>query len=430
MNASTWDTIVVGGGPAGSTAAALLAKAGKKVLVVERDKFPRFHIGESLLPFGNDVLNELGIWSKLEEAGFMTKLGAEFTLGNAAGLQRLFFRDSLEKRYTQTFQVERAKFDHLLLDHATEQGAQVVYCARVTDVEMSPLGAEIDYEYGGEKHRAKARWIVDASGRNSVVGNALKVPKTNLNMPKRLAVFSHFKNVYRNSGEASGHITIVRLENAWCWFIPLDAQKTSVGLVQALEAFKAQKATPQESFENAIHRHADLRYRLKNAERLEEFRTEGDYTFRHLQAAGPRWLLAGDAAGFIDPIFSSGVMVALRSSQLAAHAILKADASGRALSGGEQRAYTRGVKKMTGTFLAMIRMFYDRNSFEVFMSRDPIFDTPRAVLNLVAGNTHLAWSLQWRVWLFYTMCWLQRYRKIAPGLSFEEATPRTEAKVS
>ncbi len=157
MNATTWDTIVVGGGPAGSTAAALLAKAGKKVLVVERDKFPRFHIGESLLPFGNDVLNELGIWSKLEEAGFITKLGAEFTLGNAAGLQRLFFRDSLEKRYAQTFQVERARFDRLLLDHATEQGAQVVYSARVTDVEVSARGAEIDYACGGEKHRAKAR---------------------------------------------------------------------------------------------------------------------------------------------------------------------------------------------------------------------------------------------------------------------------------
>jgi len=430
MNATVWDTIVVGGGPAGSTAAALLAKAGKKVLVVERDKFPRFHIGESLLPFGNDVLNELGIWSKLEQAGFMAKLGAEFTLGNGAGLQRLFFRDSLEARYAQTFQVERAKFDHLLLDHAEEQGARVVFSAKVTHVQVTALGVEIEYDYAGEKHQAKARWIVDASGRTSVVGNALKLPKTDLNMPKRLAVFSHFKNVFRNSGEAFGHITIVRLENAWCWFIPLDAHKTSVGLVQTLEAFKAQKTSPQETFENAIRRHADLRYRLKNAERLEEFRTEGDYTFRHLQAAGPRWLLAGDSAGFIDPIFSSGVMVALRSSQLAAHAILKADAAGRALSGGEQRAYTRGVKKMTSTFLAMIRMFYDRNSFEVFMSRDPIFDTPRAVLNLVAGNTRLSWNLQWRVWLFYSMCWFQRYRKIAPGLSFEEATPRTEAKAS
>jgi flavin-dependent dehydrogenase len=424
MNTSFWDTIVIGGGPAGSTAAGLLAK---KVLVLERDKFPRFHIGESLIPFGNDVLNELGVWNKLEQAGFMPKLGAEFTLGNGAGMQRLLFRDSLEARYAQTFQVERARFDHLLLNHAEEQGTQVIYSAKVTQVRVDENGAKIAYDHVGKTHHAIARWIVDASGRISVVGNALKVPKTDLNMPKRMAVFSHFKNVYRNPGEASGHITIVRLENAWCWFIPLDAEKTSVGLVQILDAFKTQGVSPQESFENAIRRHAELRYRLKNAERLEEFRVEGDYTFRHLQAAGPRWLLAGDAAGFIDPIFSSGVMVALRSSQLAAHAILKADASNRALSGSEQRAYTRGVKKMTSVFLAMIRMFYDRNSFEVFMSSDTRFDTPRAVLNLVAGNTQLSWSLQWRVWLFYTMCWLQRYRKIAPGLSFHEMTHSAEA---
>ena len=422
---AVWDTIVVGGGPAGSTAATLLAQAGKKVLVLERETFPRFHIGESLIPYGNDVLRELGVWEKMEEAGFMPKLGAEFTLGNSAGLQRFLFGRNLDARYARTFQVERAKFDTLLLKHSEEQGVTVMQRAKVTGVESNVDGATVTYEHEGAVHSARARWLVDASGRVSVVGQALGIPKSDLKMPKRIAVFSHFHGVYRNEGEAAGHITIVRLENAWFWFIPLDTEKTSVGLVQTLDAFKAQGVSPEESFRRAVETHTELRFRLKRAERIEAFRTEGDYTFRHQRAAGPRWLLAGDAAGFIDPIFSSGVMVALRSSRMTAQAILRADGEGRALSGSEQRTHTRAVKKMTGVFLDMIRMFYDRSAFEVFMSPAPPLDLLRAVLHLVGGDTRLTWGLKWRVWIFYTFCRLQRYIQIAPRLNLSEMTRPT-----
>jgi flavin-dependent dehydrogenase len=424
-----WDTVIIGGGPAGSTAAGLLAKAGQKVLVLERDRFPRFHIGESLIPFGNDVLNELGVWDKLERQGFMPKLGAEFTLGNAAGMQRFWFGRNLESRYAKTFQVERARFDELLLNHAEEEGAEVLQGAKVGSIRVNDAGAEVAYEHEGTAQEIKARWILDASGRTSVLGRELGLGKSDLGMAKKIAVFSHFSGVNRNKGEAAGHITIVRLENAWCWLIPLDEEKTSVGLVQMLEDFKAQGVTPEESFQAAMENHAELRFRMKNAQALEAFRTEADYTFRHHRAAGPRWLLAGDAAGFIDPIFSSGVMVALRSSQLAAKAILKADASGRALSTGEQQAHTRQVKKMTGVFLDMIRMFYNRDSFEVFMSPNPRLGLPKAVLNLVAGNTELTWTLRWQVRMFYWLCRLQRHFAIAPRLSFQES-PRSARPVA
>ncbi len=427
VNAITWDTIVVGGGPAGSTTAGLLAKAGQKVLLLERDTFPRFHIGESLIPYGNDVLLELGVWPKLEKGGFMPKLGAEFTLSNAAGFQRFWFGKNLEKRYAKTFQVERAKFDHLLMQHAEEQGAKILQRAKMTSIKTDNAGVSVNYEHEGTNHEAKARWVVDGSGRTSVVGHALKVPKSDLGMPKKLAVFSHFKNVLRNGGDAAGHITIVRLEDGWFWFIPLDEEKTSVGLVQTIEGLKSQGLKPEESFQRALENHIEIRFRMKKAERLEEFRIEADYTFRHEVAAGPRWLLAGDAAGFIDPIFSSGVMVALRSSQLAAKAILKADGESRPLSTDEQRRYTKGVKKMTSVFLDMIRMFYDRNAFEVFMGSSSKLDMPRAVLNLVAGNTDLRWDIQWRVWLFYAMCKLQKHFALAPRLSFEES-PRRNVK--
>jgi flavin-dependent dehydrogenase len=425
-----WDTIVMGGGPAGSTAATLLARAGQRVLVLERDRFPRFHVGESLIPCINDVLRELGVWEKLEQAGFMRKPGAEFTLGNAAGMQRFYFGRNMPSAYGQTFQVERAKFDHLLLQHAEENGATVRQQAKVAALAADANGVRVTYDHDGSRHEASARWLIDASGRTALAGHALGLKKSDLGMPKRLAIFAHFHGVFRNAGQDAGHITIVRLEDGWFWFIPLDAEKTSVGLVQKLDDFRAQAVSTEESFRRAVKEHAELRFRMKSATRVTPFYTEGEYTFRFDRAAGSRWLLAGDAAGFIDPIFSSGVTVALRSSSLAAKAILCADRSGSALSAGGQRAYTRELKKMTNVFLAMIRMFYDRAAFEVFMANSSFLGLRRAVVNLVGGITDLPWNLRWRVWMFYAVCRLQRYRAIAPRLSFAEATRRAAPKIS
>lgn len=413
-----YDAIIIGGGPGGSTAGSALARAGKRVLILERERFPRFHIGESLIPYGNDELRSIGVWEKLEHAGFMTKLGAEFVLGNStAGIQVLFSRH-LPQSYAQTFQVERARFDHLLLDHAEESGCEVWQETKVESVQVSDNGVTVTCLKEGASLELQARWLLDASGRNTVVGKQLRLPKVDLGMPKKFATFAHFHGVKRDDPPADGHIIIVRLDFGWFWMIPLDGEKTSIGLVQTLEHFRATGLKPGECFDQVVADTPELQKRLGGAVRVSEFSHAQDFTFRHLQNAGPRWILVGDAAGFIDPIFSSGVMLAVKSAYLAASKIMDADRVGQSLSRRTQRAYTREVDKMCKVFLRMIRMFYDPNGFEIFLSPDPNPKTEAAVYNIVAGNTNLTWEQHLRLWYFYLVCFVQRKIPLAARLNY------------
>ncbi len=432
-----YDTVIIGGGPGGSTAGAFLARAGQKVLLLEKEVFPRFHIGESLLPFGNDVLKDLEVWDKLECSGFMPKYGAEFTTGNSRRFNRLWFAKGLTPGYGKTFQVERSRFDHILLQHAAERGCEVREGHRVTSVHLDNDGATIDYEglsshddstpkNGGSQKapsissgQARCRWVVDASGRDSFLGRHLNLPREKLDIPKRIAIYAHFKGVYRNPGEAEGHITVVRMRDGWCWFIPLDAEKTSVGLVQGLEGFKQSGLAPEQSFERAMTEQPELQFRIKSAERMGEIYTTSDYTYRHKSMAGARMLLVGDAAGFIDPIFSSGVMIALKSGQLAARHILAAHSGNRALTEQEQGQYTREVRRMIGVYMKMIRIFYNNPGFEVFIQPNPRFGILQGVNSVVAGNTSMSFSLWWRVKVFFLFCWLQKWFPVVPRIEFD-----------
>lgn len=415
-----YDVILIGGGPGGSTAGSALAKAGKKVLILEREKFPRFHVGESLIPYGNDVLRKIGAWEKMLDAGFMPKLGAEFVLGNSKAKIQILFGRYLRPEYAQTFQVERAKFDNLLLEHAVSLGCEVWQECKVRSAAEHADHMSVTCEHNGEVKELKARWLIDASGRDAFLGRQFGIEKTDLGMPKKFATFAHFKNVRRNDVPADGHITVVRLDYGWFWMIPLDKEKTSVGLVQRLDHFKKRGMTPGECFEHVVASTTELQHRMGNAERVCDYAFAGDYTYRHLRNAGDRWLLVGDAAGFIDPIFSSGVTLSVKSGYLAAEQIIAADAKGTVLSKGVQARYTKKVGKMCEVFLKMIRMFYDNHSFEVFMTPQPPKGMEWAVNNLVAGNTDLGWRLNLQAWLFYRICWLQRRFAIVPKLDLTD----------
>ncbi|MCW1883555.1 tryptophan 7-halogenase [Luteolibacter flavescens] len=425
----SYDAIIIGGGPGGSTAGSVLAQAGKKVLILERERFPRFHVGESLIPYGNDVLREIGAWDKMVAHGFMEKLGAEFVLGSSRAGINIIFGRYLQDRYAQTFQVERAKFDNLLLENSASLGCEVWQETKVKDAKVTDDGVTVTCEKDGVVHEVSARWVLDASGRDAFLGRKMNLPKTDLGLPKKFATFAHFRGVKRNDAPYHGHITIVRLDFGWFWMIPLDAEKTSIGLVQTLEHFKATGMSPGECFEHVVATSTELQKRMAGAERVNEYNFAGDYTYRHLQNAGPRWLLIGDAAGFIDPIFSSGVMLAIRSGHAAAKEIVAADAKGTALTPRAQKRYTKRVGEMCEVFLNMIRMFYDNDSFEVFMDEHPPKGMEWAVNNLVAGNTRMGWRLRLHVWAFYAVCTIHRRKTIVKKIDFSDplAVPLAKA---
>ena len=412
-----YDTIIIGGGPGGSTAGAFLGKAGQRVLLLEREVFPRFHIGESLLPFGNDVLKESGVWPKIDAAGFQRKYGAEFFISNGSRWQRFWFARGLVPGYGETFQVERAKFDHVLLDHAASCGCEVRQGCPAKDVAREGDQWRVKLENGD----VCGRWLIDASGRDAFLGRVLGFTRKPMNLTKRIATYAHFKGVYRNPGNAEGNITIVRLEDGWFWLIPLAEGKMSVGMVRTLDDLKRFGKTAEEWFAKTVESSRELTRRMKGAERVSEFYKTGDYSYHHDQMSTDRALMVGDAAGFIDPIFSSGVHIATKSGQMAAGLIQRADAEKRGLTTREQRRYSYNVHRYMEVYRQMISMYYDNRSFEVLMHPKGRFGIVPAVTSILAGNFHPSFNMWWRVKLFRIICAIHRRVPIVPRLEYSEA---------
>ncbi len=414
-----YDTIIVGGGPGGSTAGAFLAQGGHKVLILEKLKFHRFRIGESLLPFGNDVLKASGAWPKIEAGKFIPKNGAEFYVANGSQSLRFWFKNSLTPAHASTFQVERAKFDEILLRHAAECGCEVRECCAAKSVAADEDGVMVTFaDAAGHAHTLRARWLVDASGRETFLAKALHLPRVSLPVPKRVAVYAHYRGVYRNEGDAAGHITIVRLEDGWFWFIPLDAEKTSVGMVRALDDFKRAGNDVEPWLEQTIASSAELSRRMTGATRASDVFTTSDYTYRYDSLATARTLMVGDAGGFIDPIFSSGVFIALKSAELAAQMILRA--GDRGLTATECRGYSKKIHRMMDIYFKLIVAFYDNDAFAVFMHPINRFQMIRTIASVLAGNTERNFGLWWRMQLFYTICRLQHRLTLAPRVDYSE----------
>lgn len=422
LKAFDFDLLVIGGGPAGSAAAATARQQGLRTLVVEKSAFPRFRIGESLLPAGNRILQAIGVWPKVEAAGFMPKYGAEFHRGDGSAVKRVDFSQGLVPGLERTYQVERARFDALLLDHARGLGAEVRCETAVQALTPVPGGRQVSVVGPAGAQTLTVPWVIDATGRESALTTELKRALDPCPFPRRMAVFNHFTGVARAEGRDAGNILVVRIDGGWCWLIPIDAERTSVGLVTTVEAFRAAGQAPGAFFARAMTGSRKLRELLRVAAPTMAFHVTTDYSYFRRDLAEDRVLLAGDAAGFLDPIFSSGVTVALTSGRLAATCAARAHAAGRGLTPREQRGYTRTIKRQARVFQRLIAAFYDDAAFDVFMSEEIPWDLKPGITSIVAGQTDLTWPLWWRYRAFLAVCRLQRHWRIAQR-SAEAAAP-------
>jgi len=376
--ADDYDVIVIGAGPAGSTVSALVAEAGGRVLTLERSGFPRFHVGESLVPETYWTLKRLGLLDALRTSDSPKKYSVQFVNEFGKESAPFYFHDHNDHECSQTWQVVRGEFDRMLLENAVSKGATARTDAHVTEVVFDDDRATgVNVKLGSEtKNTARhvaAKVIVDATGQSAFLATrlGLKVPDERL---RKAAVWSYFRGGLRDSGRDEGATVILQTEGkkSWFWYIPLSDDQVSVGCTGDVDYMFAQHTDTAEGvFARELARCPGMLRRLQNAERATEYFTTKDFSYRATQTAGPGWLLVGDAFGFIDPVYSSGVFLALRSGEFAADAIVEAlandDFSAEQL-GRWQADYARGVE----LFRKLVYAFYVPGfSFGEFLKKHP-----------------------------------------------------------
>lgn len=402
-----FDVAIIGGGPAGSTAAAYLSRAGLSVAVFESETFPREHVGESLVPATTPVLNDIGAMEKIEAAGFPRKYGAAWTSAGGEGVDPLGFkvhknglgsadvlfneRDQLGVDRDYTFHVDRGQFDLILLKHAESLGANVFSGVRVHSVDFSDRDHPL-LHIGMGRHETAVRvsMVVDASGRSTLLGRQLKV-KVPDPVFNQYAVHSWFEGLDRSAlaetAEQSDYIFIhfLPLADTWVWQIPITDSITSVGVVTQKARFQAAKDDLETFFWNSVGSRPELRHALEATRRVRPFKTEGDYSYGMRTVADDSMVLIGDAARFVDPIFSSGVSVAMNSARLACADIIAAAQAGDFRAHRFDR-YVNKLRRGVSNWYEFISIYYRLNILFTAFVQDPGYRI--GVLKLLQGDVY------------------------------------------
>ena len=414
---SLYDVAIIGGGPAGSTAATLLAKASRRVIVLEREKFPRFHIGESLLPFSTQAFDRLGVREKLDRT-FLPKFGGEIVAACGTKGVKFYFKDGFRARRDRAYQVTRSEFDKLLLEHSRDNGAEVREETEVKKIAFEEDRIKIDIETSdGARSIIESRYLLDCSGRQTTLGNFFKLKKSYDHLQK-FSVFAHYENVDRAEGIDGTLIRMVRGLDRWFWMIPLTPTRMSIGVVMDTTTYRAMKLPAEAALEKCIGEQPMVLERMTRAERVSPVYSAGDYSYRNARLFGDRWLLAGDAAGFIDPVFSSGVFLAIMSAEKAADAldeVLNDESKKRRLF----KDYSRRVNYVMDVYLTFVTSWYRRSKefTEVFLNPTETLQVAPAVNAVLAGNEGRSFAIRWRMWLFYFFVNAQRFFAFSPRLS-------------
>jgi 2-polyprenyl-6-methoxyphenol hydroxylase-like FAD-dependent oxidoreductase len=317
------DVLVIGGGPGGSTAATCLAQGGLRVTLVEREAFPRFHIGESLLPANIPLLERLGVMDRVKEAGFITKYGA-YIHDQETDLSYTFMFRPGKPWPPWAFEVPRAQFDGVLLDHAAAQpGVTLCQPAQVENVAFDADGVNAEIRDAAGSHTLRARFLVDASGRDGFLASrqGRREPIPGLG---KVALFAHFRGARRWPGKEEGNIRLYVFEDGWFWWIPFRGDVTSVGCVLHARAAREREGSVEALYEEMLGRCRGVAEGLGGAERITPVHTAANFSYRTSPVVGDRFVCVGDSVMFIDPIFSTGVFVAMQSAELASAEILRA----------------------------------------------------------------------------------------------------------
>jgi len=374
-DASRPHVIVIGGGPSGATCSTLIAQQGYKVKLFERERFPRYHIGESLIPETFWVLERLKMLDKLRNSHFVKKFSVQFVTDKGKLSEPFYFMDNKPHECSQTWQVKREEFDLMMLRNAAEQGVEVHEGVRVLDVIYEgtrAVGVKLQDE-AGKQWEERADVIVDAAGQSCLIQDRFNLREWDPVL-KKAALWTYWKGAYRDTGRDEGATIVMQVEGrqGWFWYIPLHDNVISVGVVAPYDYLFVNRETKdlEKIYFEEVAKCPGLKTRLDNATQAAPFRAAKEYSYRSKEVAGDGWVLVGDAFGFLDPLYSSGVLLALKSGSLAADAICEGLAKGdtsKEQLGKWGPDFVEGMERMR----RLVVEYYDGFSFGRFVKRNP-----------------------------------------------------------
>ena len=417
------DVLVIGGGPAGSTISALLAERGRDVVLLEKDRHPRFHIGESLLPHNLPLFDRLGVAGEIKSIG-MPKYGVEFVSPWHKRPTLFDFADGWDKVFSSAYQVRRSEFDRILFFNAARKGARTVEACKVTDVRFGESGAQVTaLQDDGVEKSWQTRFVVDASGRDTFLANRFGIKRRSVKH-NSAALFGHFSGATRLSGRAAGNISIFWFEHGWFWFIPLSDGATSVGAVCRPYYMKTRKTSPERFLLETIELCPSLAERLRGARLISPVSATGNYSYSTDRAGGEGYIMLGDAYTFIDPVFSTGVYLAMHSAFAGAEAVERCldhpDHAAAAIT-----RYESAVKRGPAAFSWFIHRATTPGLCDLLMRPQNRFRLKEAVLALLAGDVFRGTPVGSRLLAFKALYYLRAASTL--GASIAEWRKRRRA---